>query len=472
MTVAAPGAPGLPRAATLRLGLFQACLGALSVLTLGIFNRLLIEEFKVPAALTALALGAQQLVAFTRVWFGQRSDRIPAGRLRRTPLILGGAAMFCTLFWVGGRTMLWLAQASVAGDSAAVFVRGLVLAMVFMAYGVALSASSTPFAALLVDVSSERQRPALVSVVWSMLTVGIVAGAILASRFLGTSCESADLAVVISGVERLIVVAPLVIYALVVAAVVGVERRWSRLLNGELAAEGSSVSRPEQLGFWQALRVLRVDPQVSYFFVVLCLFTFSLFLQEAVLEPYGGAIFGMSLCESTRLNAIWGVGTLIGIASTGYVLVPRLGPQRTALLGGVLSAVFLLLIVAAGIRSDPALFRFALAAFGYGAGVCTNASLTLMLGLTSPQLAGTFIGVWGLAQAYSRGLATVAGGSILSFTGRFTGGQDSLAAYASVFVIQAFGLLLAGFLLLRVDTRLFQTRIQAAFSDLAALDLD
>ena len=46
-----------------RLGLFQACLGALSVLTLGIFNRLLIDEFAVPAALTALALGAQQLVA-------------------------------------------------------------------------------------------------------------------------------------------------------------------------------------------------------------------------------------------------------------------------------------------------------------------------------------------------------------------------------------------------------------------------
>ncbi|WP_295476335.1 PucC family protein, partial [Synechococcus sp. UW140] len=54
----------------LRLGLFQACLGALAVLTLGIFNRLLIDDFQVPAVLTALALGCQQLVAFTRVWFG------------------------------------------------------------------------------------------------------------------------------------------------------------------------------------------------------------------------------------------------------------------------------------------------------------------------------------------------------------------------------------------------------------------
>jgi BCD family chlorophyll transporter-like MFS transporter len=83
---------------SLRLGLFQACLGALAVLTLGIFNRLLIDEFQVPAALTALALGAQQLVAFTRVWFGQRSDRCRWRGLRRTPFIIGGAMGFCSLF--------------------------------------------------------------------------------------------------------------------------------------------------------------------------------------------------------------------------------------------------------------------------------------------------------------------------------------------------------------------------------------
>ena len=107
-------------ALSLRLGLFQACLGALSVLTLGIFNRLLIDEFEVPAALTALALGSQQLVAFTRVWFGQRSDRCRWRGLRRTPFILGGAAAFCTLTWVAGRTVLWIAEASQQGDSSSV----------------------------------------------------------------------------------------------------------------------------------------------------------------------------------------------------------------------------------------------------------------------------------------------------------------------------------------------------------------
>ena len=455
-----------------RLGLFQACLGAISVLTLGIFNRLLIDEFAVPAALTALALGAQQMVAFTRVWFGQRSDTCRWRGLRRTPFILGGAVAFCLLLWIAGHTVLWLAAASQAGDQAALLLRGLVLTVVMLAFGLAISASSTPFAALLVDLSTERQRPTLVSIVWSMLMVGIVIGGLSLSRFLGSSCGSAELDQVIGGVERLIVVAPLVIFALVLVAVVGVERPQPKLSSGSEASWENSQAPAQELSLRQAWRVLRASPQVGYFFGVLSLFTFSLFLQEAVLEPYGGAVFGMDLCATTRLNAIWGSGTLLGIASTGVLLVPRLGSQRTALLGGLLSACFVVLMVVAGAVGSESLFRWALALFGYSAGVSTNASLTLMLGLTSPLMAGTFIGVWGLAQAYARGLATISGGGLLSLFGVFSGGQNSFAAYASVFIVQAVGLLIAGVLLLRVDTNLFQQRVQRALGDLVALELD
>ena len=81
-------------------------------------------------------------------------------------------------------------------------------------------------------------------------------------------------------------------------------------------------------------------------------------------------------------------------------------------------------------------------------------------------------GVWGLAQAYARGVATVTGGGLLSLFGGVFGGQDTYGAYASVFVIQAVGLLLAGLLLLRVDTTLFQQRVQRALGDLLALELD
>ena len=277
----------------LRLGLFQACLGALSVLTLGIFNRLLIDEFEVPAALTALALGSQQLVAFSRVWFGQQSDRCRWRGLRRTPFIVGGAAMFCALTWIAGNTVLWLAEASQAGSQADVIWRGLILALVFMFYGLAIAASSTPFAALLVDVSTDKQRPGLVSIVWSMLMVGIVAGAILLSSFLGSSCATAELSDLISGVERLITVAPLTIFTIVVVAIAGVE---PRLKPGQ-EKDQSRQAANQEISLRGAWTVLKQSPQVGYFFAVLSLFTFALFLQEAVLEPYGGAVFAMDVCE-------------------------------------------------------------------------------------------------------------------------------------------------------------------------------
>ena len=452
----------------LRLGLFQACLGALSVLTLGIFNRLLIDEFEVPAALTALALGSQQLVAFSRVWFGQRSDRCRWQGLRRTPFIIGGAAAFCALTWIAGRTVLWLAEASQAGSQTDVIWRGLILALVFAFYGLAISASSTPFAALLVDVSTEKQRPALVSIVWSMLMVGIVAGAILLSSFLGSSCATAELNGVISGVKRLIAVAPVVIFTLVVASIAGVEPRLKA--GSDTTQQGQATQREISLN--DAWTVLKSSPQVGYFFAVLSLFTFSLFLQEAVLEPYGGAVFAMDVCASTRLNAIWGLGTLLGIAGTGFLLTPRLGAQRTALAGGALSAVFVLLMVVAGSVASITLFKTALFLFGAAAGISTNASLTLMLGLTSPLMAGTFIGVWGLAQAYARGLATISGGALLSAFGELTGSQNSFQAYAGVFVVQACGLLLAGALLLRVNTNLFQSKVEQALSSVLASELD
>jgi len=452
----------------LRLGLFQACLGALSVLTLGIFNRLLIDEFEVPAALTALALGSQQLVAFSRVWFGQQSDRCRWKGLRRTPFIIGGAAAFCGLTWIAGRTVLWLAEASQSGNQADVIWRGLILALVFVFYGLAISASSTPFAALLVDVSTEKQRPALVSIVWSMLMVGIVAGAILLSSFLGSSCATAELSEVISGVKRLITAAPLVIFTLVVASIAGVEPRLKA--DSDTSLRGQATEG--EISLKDAWTVLKSSPQVGYFFAVLSLFTFSLFLQEAVLEPYGGAVFAMDVCASTRLNAIWGVGTLLGIAGTGFLLTPRLGAQRTALTGGVLSALFVLLMVLAGSLGSISLFKTALFLFGAAAGISTNASLTLMLGLTSPLMAGTFIGVWGLAQAYARGLATISGGALLSVFAEFSGSQNSFQAYAGVFVVQALGLLLAGLLLLRVNTDLFQSKVEQALSSVLTSELD
>ena len=89
-----------PLRLALQLGLFQLSLGILGVLILGLLNRLLIQDIQVPAVLAAVAVGGQQLMGFTRAWFGHRSDRIPISRLRRTPFIISSTVAIALLFGV------------------------------------------------------------------------------------------------------------------------------------------------------------------------------------------------------------------------------------------------------------------------------------------------------------------------------------------------------------------------------------
>jgi BCD family chlorophyll transporter-like MFS transporter len=460
----------------LRLGLFQACLGAMSVLTLGVLNRVMIEELKIPALLTAGAIAMHQFVAPARVWFGQLSDSRPLGGQHRSGYIRTGAFLFCAAAFLAEQT-IWPLSANLASQGWNLTTSGwaALLALIFAGYGLALSASSTPFAALLVDISDEENRPRLVSIVWSMLTVGIVVGAILGSILLPTKAE-APLAEVQVSLGRLFSLVPCLVFVLILLSIWGVERRYSRYRSRSQLAD-----REDAVSLGSALKILTASPQTGLFFAFLVTFTLSLFMQEAVLEPYGGQIFGLSIAETTRLNAIWGVGTLIGIATTGFWVVPRLGKQRTAYLGCSCCALSFVLLALAGFTANPAALKGVLFLFGVSAGVATNGALTLMLDLTLAETAGTFIGAWGLAQAMARAFATVTGGAVLDLGKRLltsvTGAiapteQQLLPAYALVFLTQAAGMIGAILLLRRVNVQEFRRKSQAAISEILQVEMD
>ena len=69
----------------------------------------MIQDIQVPAVLAAVAVGGQQLMGFTRAWFGHRSDRIPISRLRRTPFIISSTVAIALLFGVACQLVLRLA---------------------------------------------------------------------------------------------------------------------------------------------------------------------------------------------------------------------------------------------------------------------------------------------------------------------------------------------------------------------------
>lgn len=111
---------------------------------------------------------------------------------------------------------------------------------------------------------------------------------------------------------------------------------------------------------------------------VLCLFTFSIFLNDAVLEPYDAAVFGMSLCATTVLNASLAIGFFIGIDLSGFQLIERIGNIRATQLGAVLAVIALALLVLAAPIQSRHLLLIAVDLFSFALGICMNACLTLI----------------------------------------------------------------------------------------------
>ena len=221
----------------------------------------------------------------------------------------------------------------------------------------------------------------------------------------------------------------------------------------------------------QLLARLRAIPQASRFLGVLCLFSFSMFLNDAVLEPYGAAVFGMSVCATTALNALIALGFFAGLGLSGFVLIQRYGSIRIARLGAVLAAAALALMLLAGVDASIPLLRLSVALFGLSLGVCINACLSLMFSFVQPGHTGFLLGVWGAGYAYSCGLATISGGGLLTALKAFNGG-DSAGAYSGVFALQMLCFLAAAWMTRRLDVSGFRARVQTRLSTVLQLAVD
>ncbi len=453
-----------------RLGLFQMGLGMMAVLALGILNRVMIGELAIPATIAAGTIAMHQFIAPARVWFGQMSDSKPLFGFHRTGYVWVGAALFAIASFLAVQVMWQLGNVVQAAGgwvwTTQTYGWTAVLALVFALYGLALSMSSTPFTALLVDVSDEDNRSKLVGIVWSMLMVGIVLGAIIGSILLEKVAADAPLSELQASVNRLFMIVPVGVFGLALLATVGVEKKYSRYTS-----RSTLVDREDKITLGKALRVLTANRQTGIFFTFLLVMTISLFMQEAVMEPYGGEVFGMQVSETTKLNAYWGTGTLLGISITGFLIVPRLGKQKTTKLGCLLVAATFGLIILSGFTHNQKLLQGALLLFGLASGVTTTGAVSLMLDLTAAETAGTFIGAWGLSQAMARAIATVTGGAVLD-VGKSLFTTNLVIAYGLVFALQAVGMVVAVLFISRVDVTEFRDNAKVAIATVLEGELD
>ncbi len=452
-----------------RLGLFQMGLSMMSILTLGVLNRVMIQEIAIPATLVSIVLALPLFVAPSRVWFGQISDAKPLWGYHRTAYVWVGAAIFAIAAFLAVQVMWQLnsAASSAGGWTWTTQTIGwtALLALVFAIYGLGICASGTAFAALLVDISEEDNRSKVVGVVWSMLMVGIIVGAIISASLLKQLTPEATTATLQAAINRLFTIVPAIVFGLAIAATLGVEKKYSQYLS-----RSTVVNREDSITLGNAWKILTASPQTGIFFTFLVVMTISLFMQDPILEPYAGQVFKMPLAESTKLNVFYGIGILIAYGVTGFYIVPRLGKRKTARLGCILVALCSVLLGISGFTANPAFLKLALVLFGLATGFLTTAAISLMLDLTVAESAGTFIGAWGLAQAMARAVAVVAGGGILDIGRKLLPSLE--LAYGLVFVLEAVGMVVSIWFLNRVNVAEFQTNTKQAIASVLESDLD
>jgi BCD family chlorophyll transporter-like MFS transporter len=422
------------------------------------------------------ALAFEQIVAPSRVWFGQMSDAHPLAGRHRLPYIWLGTALFCGLA-VLSVPLIFHVVSLLREESSSFPFAIAALCGLFAAYGLAVSLATTPYLALVIDRTTETERPRAVGLIWCLLTVGIVVGAIsigLSLRGLDGVTDPALLReVLLTFMGRVV----LVVLVLTLVATAGMEPRCSR----RNAAVSSSVSgdpaaRNDGPTLGQAWALITSSRQVLVFFLFLVLFTLGLFLQDPILESYGAEVFGMPIAATASLNAVWGLGTLTGLLLAGLWIVPSLGKLPAARLGCRLIAATLALLVVAGFTGRVPVLQGVLFLFGLAAGIGTNSALVLMLDLTLPQAAGTFVGLWGLGQALSRALGKVLGGGLLDL-GRtlqerwFSRVATPFPAFVLVLAVETLVAVAALVLLSRLNPRQFREDAGRTLNRVLALEL-
>ncbi len=431
----------------------------------GMLNRIMISELAFPAILVGGGLAFEQLMAPSRVLFGNISDSWPIRGRKRTPYIWLGAAGFCTMAILSIPLIFLTENALRQGGWLPIAACSIGLCILFSLYGLAISMATTPYLALVIDLTTEKERPRAIGVIWCMLTIGIVVGAIAISITTKGLDGVTDVAVLKPALQHFMIWVSGIVFIISIIACWGIEPNSS--------INRTNNERPnKEIGLKESWVLVTSSPQILIFFTFLILYTLGLFLQDPILESYGAEVFNLPISKTTLLNAFWGGGTLLGLLLGGLWITPRLGKLSTARMGCWMIITSLILLILSGLIGNVNGLYGVLVIFGIAAGLATNSALSLMLDLTLPEIAGTFVGVWGLAQALSRAMGKVFGGGLLDIGRAISGPENPFIAFSFVFFLEIIVMVFAIFVLGKVSIKRFKqdtsTKIEAFM--LAELD--
>jgi BCD family chlorophyll transporter-like MFS transporter len=397
-----------------RLGLVQACIGAIVVMTTSTLNRIMVVELALPASLPGLLVAIHYFVQVIRPRMGFESD----SGAKRTPWIIGGVGLLA----LGGF------GAAIATSLMGIhLILGITSAIVaFFFIGIGVSMSGTSLLALLAKGVSDERRAAAATTVWLMMIFGFALTSGIAGKFLDP--YSPEKVILISGI-----ISSIACFLTVIALY--------RLEGCEL--QNTAASNTQKVPFRNALSDILADPDTKKFTIFIFLSMFAFSAQDLILEPFAGMIFNYSLGETTSLSGIQHSGVLTGMLLVAVCgssrLRPYFGSLRSWMIYGCLaSALAMFGLVIAGILEGNWPLKLNVFILGLANGAFSIAAIASMMRLAvvgGGGKEGVRIGLWGGAQAIAFGLGGLLGAGASDLARSiFT---SPAYAYASVFFIEA-----------------------------------
>lgn len=406
-----------------RLGLVQMALGSIVVLTTATMNRVMVVELALPAILPGLLVSLYYGTQFLRPRFGHGADM--GGR--RTPWIIGGVAVL-GLGAMGAALSVGLMEQS-AGWGIAAAVPS------FLLIGLGIGAAGTNLLALLASRVSEARQAAAGSLVWILMIFGLAATGITAGQLLDPY-SAARLFAVTAGVCAVALILTLI-------GIWGQERETAR-------------PRPASGGnFLEIVAELWADRRVRGFTIFVFASMLAYNLQDLILEPFAGHVFGMTVGESTQLGGMHHAGALVGmvlVLLTGSVLARWVSvPTSVWITGGcVLSGLALIALALGGMSGPGWPVGPNILVLGLANGAFAVAAIGAMMGLAREgdvAREGARMGLFGAAQAIAFGLGSFLGTALADIMRALV--SDDALAYGSVFAAEGLVFLLAALLAAR-----------------------
>ena len=421
-----------------RLGVVQACLGAIVVLTTSTLNRVMVVELALPALLPGLLVALHYAVQIARPRMGHGSD--VGGR--RTPWIVGGMAVLALGGVLSALATVWMASERPAGLALAVLGFSLV--------GLGVSASGTSLLVLLAKRVPEGRRGGAATLVWMMMIAGFAITAGLAGHFLDPYSPQRLLGVTAT--------VSLLAFVITLVAVRGLEGK------GSEASAQAETTTPLKPSFREALAQVWDEPVARRFTIFVFVSMLAYSAQDLILEPFAGAVHGNTPGASTQLAGVQHGGVLLGmlmVALAGgaavrfpsHPLLSRVGSLRAWTVGGcIASAVALFGLMLAGLRGAGWPLKLNVFLLGVANGAFSIGAIGSMMRLAregGPARAGIRMGLWGAALALAFGIGGLVGTGASDIAHHLLAMPGS--AYATVFGLEGVIFLVSAVLAWRIS---------------------